>query len=967
MKYFGLTLLLLVFSVTESFAHKDDSLSVENFIDEAIELLISRDTPAFMALMDREKDRIEDLATDDQNVALNILFANYHSNRRELEKEQEYIISAYENRDRLSHSFLIAKAHHDMGVLKFDSGDWQNLEDIYLIAVEYYIKSTGENSVHVAMMYGNLGNFQTASGLYADALKYHAKSREIFEENFGPEHPFIMMYLGNVATIYRHLGDTERAIRYTKRSSQLAMSLFPENHPFHTLAILNLSTFYISISQPDIALEYANQAYEIRKNHFPENHPEMERVYYRFGDIYRVKKDFEQSVHYLQKSIAINSADDQRRNSLIQNYLSLGRSLIEWGRHKDGRNALSEGLDLMENNDRAYFQYGPMYEFWIARSHYNEGSLDLALEFLFKSFETAHYTYEARIGEFPDINGFGNTPNMMDVFNLVGQIYFEKGKESGDVEYFIKAAESLKSGMEIIWLVRLNQTNEASSIMYSDQLGLIYDNSMNVFSELYKQTEDQLWLDEIYAVMQQSKAATMHRAMPFSQSQTSENIPAEILQKEQEFNADRANAEVLLQQARLQNFDSDSIRSYEVKLFEASRKLDEYLESLRNDYPEYLAQRYRPFIYNTSELQHFLQHDELYIEFTLSSDNKTIYTFITDSDQSKIYRTNIDGDIERKIEEYRKVLTSRAIVRRSNRAQFEAQSRNLYDILIEPVAEYFQNKNHLIIVPDASLHFLPFETLLTKDPTASNMSDYNYLIKDYSVRYHYNSSLWMIRERNNVITSTGNLLAYAPVFDDLHNLSVSDQDVSRSPQLSALPYTENEVQEISNIFREAGGEASIFLRTNAIKPLSAQLGDQEIIHFATHGFFDFHEPSFSGLAFYNQQGKPEMLYANEVYTLNLNSRLIVLSGCDSGVGVVNRGEGLISLNRAFMYAGAENIVYSLWQVDDEQTQKLMVHFYKELLTGKTIPLALQNAKLAMLEDPVSALPVYWAPFMLMGQ
>ena len=111
-----------------------------------------------------------------------------------------------------------------------------------------------------------------------------------------------------------------------------------------------------------------------------------------------------------------------------------------------------------------------------------------------------------------------------------------------------------------------------------------------------------------------------------------------------------------------------------------------------------------------------------------------------------------------------------------------------------------------------------------------------------------------------------------------------------------------------------------------------------------------------------------ILYLGEVYNLNLNADLVVLSACETGLGKIARGEGLIGLTRGFLYAGAQNLLVSLWQVNDASTSQLMIDFYRNMLNGESKPTALREAKLALIEnDPKYAGPYYWAPFVLIGK
>ena len=144
------------------------------------------------------------------------------------------------------------------------------------------------------------------------------------------------------------------------------------------------------------------------------------------------------------------------------------------------------------------------------------------------------------------------------------------------------------------------------------------------------------------------------------------------------------------------------------------------------------------------------------------------------------------------------------------------------------------------------------------------------------------------------------------------------------------------------------------------------------MHFATHDFVNSGRPELSGLLLAQDttSGEHGVLYSGEIYNLKLNADLVVLSACETGLGKIQKGEGIIGLTRALLYAGAKNIIVSLWQVADESTSDLMVDFYKNSLVSKgqiSYSEALRNAKLKMISEGKYAHPIFWSPFILIGK
>jgi CHAT domain-containing protein len=154
--------------------------------------------------------------------------------------------------------------------------------------------------------------------------------------------------------------------------------------------------------------------------------------------------------------------------------------------------------------------------------------------------------------------------------------------------------------------------------------------------------------------------------------------------------------------------------------------------------------------------------------------------------------------------------------------------------------------------------------------------------------------------------------------------------------------------------------------------ISGQLSQYRILHFATHGLLNNERPELSGLvlSLIDRAGNPQdgFLRLHEIYNLQLNADLVVLSACETGRGKEIKGEGLIGLTRGFMYSGAPRVVASLWNVDDLATAELMKLFYRGMLKdGLPAGAALRTAQLELSRQKRWASPYFWAGFVLQGE
>jgi CHAT domain-containing protein len=195
-----------------------------------------------------------------------------------------------------------------------------------------------------------------------------------------------------------------------------------------------------------------------------------------------------------------------------------------------------------------------------------------------------------------------------------------------------------------------------------------------------------------------------------------------------------------------------------------------------------------------------------------------------------------------------------------------------------------------------------------------------------------------------------------------------DGGTSTLPRLFS---TQREAQEIQSLAGPGQSFSALNFEANRTILTGHLLKDYRFIHIATHGFFDGAHPELSGmvLSLYDQNGQPQngFVQIRDIYDLDLNADMVVLSACQTGLGKELKGEGITGLARAFMSAGARRVVTSLWKVDDDATAELMTAFYRHLLKEKMTPsAALRAAQLEISAQRKWRLPFYWAGFFLSG-
>jgi CHAT domain-containing protein len=285
---------------------------------------------------------------------------------------------------------------------------------------------------------------------------------------------------------------------------------------------------------------------------------------------------------------------------------------------------------------------------------------------------------------------------------------------------------------------------------------------------------------------------------------------------------------------------------------------------------------------------------------------------------------------------------------------------------------------HLIIIPDGSLCYLPFETLPPLPSEGSSRPDF--LISRYSISYAPSSSALLSLQRKTMAPDyPKDFLAFGnPDYSlDTSGKKIKQREVAGMMKniyedhgfdLSSLGQSGKEIRKISGRFSE--NRKDIYLGKDAREDVLKRipLDGYQVIHFACHAFLDNRVPFRSGLflSLRGNEGEDGFVQSREIASLRLNAALVVLSACRTSRGYLERGEGIMGLTRVFFYSGARSVVSSLWEIEDRAAAEFMDYFYGFLSRGENLSRALRSAKLRMLGSRY-AHPFYWAAFVLNGE
>ncbi|HTC91963.1 MAG TPA: CHAT domain-containing protein [Terriglobales bacterium] len=458
--------------------------------------------------------------------------------------------------------------------------------------------------------------------------------------------------------------------------------------------------------------------------------------------------------------------------------------------------------------------------------------------------------------------------------------------------------------------------------------------------------------------------------------------------------------------------NDDRIAAFDKEINDLLAQYRDVEEQIRATSPNYAALTQPQPITVKEVQQQLLAPDTLLLEYSLGE--KRSYVFAVTPDSLNAYELPRSAEIERLARRAYELLSQRNRASQGKSAQqrmlaaraeaeYSRTINQLSRVILGPPSAQLQQKR-LLVVSDGALQYIPFSALPAPE-TLDSTRPVPLVAEHEIVNLPSASVLAVLRREEMERKPAANEVAVIadPVFglkdervslsainggnpveahpSDPSGLSVESQsqsDLDRSAQqlgisgFPRLPFTRREAEAIDSIAGKNDAFEALDFEASKATALSSNLKDYRIVHFATHGLLNNEHPELSGLVFslVDKQGNQQdgFLHMLDIYNMDLNADLVVLSACQTALGKDIGEEGLVGLTRGFMYAGAPRVVASLWKVDDEATAELMKKFYEGMLRDHQTPAqALRGAQQWMRTQKAWQSPYYWAGFVLQGE
>ncbi len=865
-------------------------------------------------------------------------------------------------------------------------GNFEQSKAALLSAIDYGKNKFGAGNPLLFLSYNGLGILAKQLGKYQEALTFYNKAIDIIKLNHPINQTQLATVYVNIGNIYRLIGDYENALQYNYNAINYSL-------PDSSKRIVTIEASKINIANTYLDQKKYIAAIRTSKTLIKSSDPQRKILAYEFlARSYDGLNNFSQANQYYKLQISlIKKIKDSPNLGATYNYYSL--FLLNNKHYNEAKYSLQQALYILRKNygekhyytSYAYQNLGLLYEKQkITGSTYNQlihkRKTNLLLAFL--CYQKA---IESVVDGYQNDNPFDNPPvsrpidkrqllsalkSKANILDSLSTLSYQAGNSFAGLIYLKKSLETYRLASELIQIIRSGFLNMESKLFLSESENDTYLNTIDIAYQLYRKTGNTDYLQVAFEFAERSKAAIFLASIKDNEAKHFGGIPDSLLLQEENIDQEISfYKEQIFQLKQSGSADSDRLKLWTSILLKKTQEQESLIHFFENKYPTYYNFKYRLNIISVPEVQSKLFKQDALIEYVINRHNNKdpeIYCFSITKDQFKVTRTtaniNYDGNIK----------TLQNFLRNNNAINTTKQSYigycnaafNLYQSLLSPIKKQIDGKK-LIFVPDDQLSYIPFDALISQYPDVSLM-DFRkpaYLIKDHAISYSYSATILFDREHQNR-TASKSVLAFNPDY------STSEKNFSHPElwkHLSPLAGANTEVSNISQLFH-----TDIYSGSNASETnFKLNAPDYDILHLAMHTIINDNAPMYSRLIFNASNKKSNddnFLNTQEIYNLKLNARLAVLSACNTGTGKLQRGEGVMSMARGFLYAGCPSTLMTLWEIDDKSSADMIKDFYYFLKKGNDKDEALRLAKLKHLDeaDPLLAHPYYWQSYVLVG-
>lgn len=782
----------------------------------------------------------------------------------------------------------------------------ENLKKLEISEKTFHPKSKAE-ILALVILKSNKAYYQNQFGFTNKAISSYENAWQLFQKNKLSDYDITEFCLKPLGNLYTIIGDYDNAENTIKQYFYIAN--VEKNQAQKYAAILNLSNVYQNSGRINEAIVLLEKTIKTERLTATQKGVLLNNL----GNNYFLNTKSEKAENSYLKSISLLKSDKSQIETLSNAYRNLSKlNLYSDVKLADSyfekaRNEFNK-LSNLEPRKKAQFSIEE------ANLLFKEGKISEANIKIKDAFTILIPYYNKSNGNLPNKKSLYAETTLLDALDLQAELFLAQNQPK-------KALESYQLSFHIEELFQLLLVYENSKIITQLRNRNRTEKCLDTYYSLYQKEKKISYLESAFVLQEQTKSAVLRQTI--SKNKTISREEKLILEQLQNW-----NTIINKEQQKLDSADISVINN-------AIKKQNELMLLLKSKTSE---KSNESKIVNINNLYSKLKKDKATLVEYFYGQNR-VYCFTLENGNIKLDFIKNDENSIRTIRSFIDYFSDSEKIA-NHVSDYNHDGFLVYKMLKLPAKSTYKN---LIIIPDGILTFLPFEALITKESKTTNFAKMNYLLNDFTIGYNNSASFYLNSVPFKFDKET--VLGVFPIFEKT-NLE--------------LAFSKKEMEAIQEKF-----DGNYLSKTEAtFKNFSSNAQNYSILHLSTHADSgDIIDQA--NIKFYNS----EILYS-ELYNLEINPNLVVLSACETGIGKLYKAEGAMSIARGFQFAGAQNLSFSLWKVNDFTTSILMEKFYFNIKSGKSYYEATNKAKLDFLSDEsipnAKKSPYYWSAFVYYG-
>lgn len=925
----------------------------------------------------------EEVSTDAKELDIanhqNLLGAVYNATGKYLQAVAAYEKVCTIRIDKLGRmDGSVASAYNNIGNAYTNLRLFNKAVDAYNQCIEIRQEVLGKKRPSLGRIYFNTGNMYDEKGEYNNAIAYYDKAYAIYEESPEEYANEIADVFKNMAIAYKNKGAFQEASVFNQQAIQQYTQQPGDQSDKIAAVYTNMGVLQRLRKNYAEALHLFEEAWSLYQQTLEPNDPEVIAANNNLGIAYADTGDFEGALAQLKSTLLLIDDRPTLRELFANVHNDIADVYFQLGNLQDAKAYNLKALAIQQEifGDKSYklaITYNNLAKIAAAQNDRSQAGI-----YIQQALAANHTSMTAEdIGNTPTSKGFLRYEFYVESLMLKATTI--TSAEKPEPKFLLEAKYLYQLVDTILTDVQNELIASDDKLRFSEKIYDLSQRSIENSIRLANITNDPQYLEEAFTFSEKSKSNVLAQSLTANQAKLFAGIPASLTALEDQLQSDISYYKMRLAERP----DSLEQRLYQNELFNAQQAYRNLVAKMESEYPFYFQLKYERSVPKVRAIQFTLPPATALVSYFTS--DSVLYSFVITKDDFSVYQSSINEKFYEKQIGFRKCITN----------QLDADYVKLGYELRQTLFPFTLDRTiqSLILIPDGTLSKLSFEALLMQrtNPRNVNFKRLPYLINDYEVKYALSATLYYQGQStvSELRPSSKGLFACAPVFAEPQEIgffanglrdpmAIIDPTTSRMLTLdgkyvTALPATADEVAAIAEVFQQNAEEVDVFLFKDANEKQLKQnkMGQSRYIHIATHGFINEDQPDLSGLLLFPDTTGQEdhIIYSGEVYSLKINAELVVLSACETGLGKVASGEGLLGLSRAFFYAGANNLIVSLWKVQDRATADLMVRFYEVHFSQQANDFGapLRKAKLEMIRSDTLSHPYYWSAFVLIGR